>query len=49
MHRVVFQQIREGLGVRQIIDRDELQDCWSPREARSTLRPIRPNPLMPIL
>ena len=45
-HRVVLQQVRERLGVGDVVHRDEVDVAW-PRAARMMLRPMRPNPLMP--
>ena len=49
VHGVIFEQVREGLRIGEIVDSDKFETRGSRSiEARNTLRPIRPNPLMPI-
>ena len=48
-HRVIFQQMGQRFRIRQIVDRDEIQGSDPSAKRASTLRPIRPKPLMPTL
>ena len=46
--RVVLEQVREGLGIGDVVDGDEL-DVLVSSAVRMMLRPMRPKPLMPTL